>query len=432
MVRKKVGTITLALGLITVGVLLFAQNFIQLQVSDLYKYWPVLLIGLGLEMIIYMVIYGRDGENVKLSIDGLCIFFIILMGLLVSGSNFVNWKSTENSFFGIHSGGFNLGDIMYRSELNENFSKDNISSAYSIKEVKISNDYGDVKVMPSNTKSVRVEAKIWVKYTDEQKARQYAKNAVEIKEGETTEIRPKDISEADKKDFSRAHIDFTVYVPDNVKVSVDDKFGDVDVTDINANITIDSKNGEVNANNIGGNADVSSAFGNIQMKTVKGDVSLSNKNGNIDVDGVTGRATIDSSYGNIDVANVGKDLKVTDRNGEIEISGVSGKAVVENSYGNIHLKDIGGDITVNGKNGNIEANSVSGNVKIDNSYGDINYESDNVNDSSITAHTSYGDINCDKNLTVKKSTTQADLQGTLGSGKWHIELNTRNGNINID
>ena len=49
MVRKKVGTITLAIGLITAGSILFAQNFTNIPIEDIYRYWPLLLIGLGLK-----------------------------------------------------------------------------------------------------------------------------------------------------------------------------------------------------------------------------------------------------------------------------------------------------------------------------------------------------------------------------------------------
>ena len=85
MIKKKVGSITLAVGLISVGALLFARNFMDIPVKDIYKYWPVLLIGLGLEMVLYMVLYGRNNTEVKLSVDGLCIVFIIVLGLVSNG-----------------------------------------------------------------------------------------------------------------------------------------------------------------------------------------------------------------------------------------------------------------------------------------------------------------------------------------------------------
>ena len=121
MIKKKVGSITLAVGLITVGALLFAQNFMDIPVKDIYKYWPVLLIGLGLEMILYMVLYGRNKTEVKLSVDGLCIVFIIILGIISNGIKFIDINIPGRHFFGFNGSSLFEG-FKYRTEISEKYS----------------------------------------------------------------------------------------------------------------------------------------------------------------------------------------------------------------------------------------------------------------------------------------------------------------------
>ncbi len=84
MARKKVGIFTLAFGLIAIGLSLFLSNFVDLPIKSLYKYWPFLLISLGLEVSVYTLIYKKYDEKTAISIDGFVIAFIITVALMTS------------------------------------------------------------------------------------------------------------------------------------------------------------------------------------------------------------------------------------------------------------------------------------------------------------------------------------------------------------
>ncbi|MGE5632009.1 MAG: LiaI-LiaF-like domain-containing protein [Caulobacteraceae bacterium] len=430
MVKKKVGSITLAVGLITVGVLLFCKNFIELPIKDIYKYWPVLLIGLGLEMILYMVLYGRNNSEVKLSVDGLCIVFIIVLGLLSNGVRFINIDDPGRMFFNFN-GNSVIDGVRYRTEVNETYTKDNISSSYNIKELKVTNTFGDIKVLPTDAKSISIEAKVRVKCNDENKARAYAKDAVEIKEGEITEISPKNPSGVDKNDFGKAQIDFTIYVPKQASVDADGSFGDISVEGIDGNAVLENKNGQIKASGIGGSVDIDNSFGDIEVKGVGGKADIANKNGEITAEEITGAAVLENHFGDIQAAKVGGDLKTINNNGQITVQDITGKAEITNSFGDINMENIGSDINVENKNGRIEAVGAKGSASITNSFGDISYESPNINNSDIYAKTRFGDINGSEPLQVSKNNQETTAQGKLGSGQYKVELMTNNGNIDI-
>jgi hypothetical protein len=431
MIKKKVGSITLAVGLITVGVLLFAQNFMDIPVKDIYRYWPVLLIGLGLEMVLYMVLYGRKDTEVKLSVDGLCIVFIIVLGLISNGVRFMNIDAPGRMFFGFHGNSI-IDDARYRTQITETYNKNNISSSFNLKELKVTNDFGDIKLLPTDEKSIRIAAEVNVKCNDEAKAREYAKNAVEIKEGDVTEISPKNPVNWDKDDYSKAQIDFVIYVPKQVNVNSAASFGDIDAEGINGNCILENKNGEIKAADISGDVDIDNSFGEIEAKNIGGKADITNKNGQITVGKISGSAVLESHFGDIEASTIGGDVEIVNNNGQIIVDNVGGKANLTNSFGDIDIDQVNGDVTVENKNGRIEAEAVTGNAQIKNSFGDIYFKSESIDNGDIYAKTRFGNIDCEKPLQLNKEGQDTVVQGRLGSGQYRIELVTNNGNINIE
>lgn len=431
MIKKKVGSITLAVGLITVGVLLFVQNFTDIPVKDIYKYWPVLLIGLGLEMVLYMVLYGRNNTEVKISVDGLCIVLIIVLGLMSNGINLIHFNPPGSMFFGFN-GSSVIDGVRYRTQIVEAYSKDNISSSFDLKELKVTNNFGDIKVLPTDAKSIRIEAEVAVKCNDEAKAREYAKDAVAIKEGEVTEISTKSPINHDKDDYAKAQIDFVIYVPKQVNVDARGSFGDIRVEGIDGKSILESKNGEIEAVDIGGDIDIDNSFGDIEVRNIGGKADITNRNGEISAESISGSAVFESNFGDIEAAAIGGDLKIVNHNGQITVSDVKGKADLSNSFGDININKVEGGVTVEGKNGRIEAESVKGNAQIKNSFGDIYFRSESLNDGDIYAKTNFGDIDCEKPLQLNKEGQNTVAQGKLGSGQYKIELITSNGDIDIE
>jgi len=431
MIKKKVGSITLAVGLITVGALLFAQNFIDLPVKDIYKYWPVLLIGLGLEMVLYMMFYGRNNNEVKLSVDGLCIVFIIIVGLISNSIKFINIDFPGRMFF-VYNGSSIIDGIRYRTEIKETYNRDNISSSFNLKGLKVTNDYGNIKVITGDTKSIRIEAEIKVKCNDESKAREYAKDAIKIIEGEFTELSPKEPANWDKSDYSKAQIDFVIYVPKQVSVDAKESYGDIKVEGVDGKCTLENRNGEVQAVDIGGDVDVDNFFGDIEVKNIGGKVDITNRNGEIKAIKISGSAVLEGHFGDIEAEEIGGDLKAANNNGQITVGNVSGKADLCNAFGDIEIDKVENGVTVDCKNGSIEAVDVMGNSQIKNSFGDIYFKSASINDGDIYAKTKFGNITCEKPLQLNQEGQYTEAQGKLGTGQYKIELTTNNGDIKID
>ncbi|HYF75048.1 MAG TPA: hypothetical protein VD757_00560, partial [Candidatus Nitrosocosmicus sp.] len=375
--------------------------------------------------------YGKNNTEVKLSVDGLCIVFIIVLGLVSNGVRFINLDNPGRMFFGYHGNSI-IDGVRYRTEISEVYTKDNISSSYNLKELKITNNFGDIKVLPADEKAIRVEAKVTVKCNDENRAREYAKDAIEIKEGDVTEISPRDPANWNKDDFAKAQVDFIVFVPKQVSVDAEGSFGDIEVEGIDGKCVLENKNGEIKASNIGGDVDIDNSFGDIKVNNVGGKADIANMNGEISANKISGSAVLESHFGDIEAENISGDVKVTNNNGRITVNDVSGKADVTNSFGDINLDKINGGAAVESKNGRIEAEAVAGNAKIKNSFGDIYFKSESIDNGDIYAKTKFGNIDCEKPLQLNKEGQDTVAQGKLGTGQNRIELTTNNGNIDIE
>lgn len=389
MVRKKVGTITLAAGLIASGALLFAQNFTELPIKDIYKYWPLLLISLGLEIIIYMSLYGREGDNVKISIDGLCVIFIIVVAALSSG--FAGYKSF--TIKGMGDIPF-VRDLRFEHEMEEMITKTDISKFYKIKELKVTNSFGDITIKPGNSDSISLDAKVRVRYNNETKAKQYMKNAIQVTQGEVTEIYVKDSPQYGGKDCSNAMVDFTIYIPEGITVDIQNSFGDIDVEG-GGRAVIKNSNGDIAVRDCSKDAVIKASFGEIIAENIHGNITAVNSNGNIIVNEAEGKADASTSFGNINIDGAKEDVKAVSSNGNIEIYEAKGNIEGKTSFGNITLDEV------------------------------------SIENGNIFAETSFGNIRGFKGANVKDSGQRKTLERTFVNGNREIILKTSNGDIEV-
>ena len=388
MKKKKVGTITLAIGLITAGSVMFAQNFTDLPIKDVYKYWPVLLIGLGLEIIIYMTIYGRNDENVRISIDGLCIAFIIIAAIFAN-SSFIGLRNIN--IRGIGDIPF-IGNLGYRGKIEEKIIKEGISKGYDIKELKLTNSFGDIEIRKGSSNEIKLEANVTVQYNDEKKARNYIKDAIRINEGEITSIYIEDIPAGIDRDYEKAMVDFTIYIPEGITLDVKNSFGDIDIEN-------------------GGKTTVRNSHGDIRLASCSKDAAVNN------------------SFGRIEMDNMGGNIEASSSNGDIRISDIAGNIDVETSFGNIRLKNIKGNVEAESRNGNVEIAEVEGNIIAETAFGNVEIDEESAENARIYAETSFGSIIGFKNL--EDSGQKKTLETVFGNGSKEIRLKTRNGNIEL-
>lgn len=77
MAAKRVGSVTLGLTLVVFGVMFLLSAFIKrFNYLDVIKFWPVIFISLGIEMLVHA--FSKDAEKTKLDVPS-CIMTCVLM-----------------------------------------------------------------------------------------------------------------------------------------------------------------------------------------------------------------------------------------------------------------------------------------------------------------------------------------------------------------
>ena len=81
MKNKRVGTISMGIVLIFFGILIFISQVSSFSALEMFiKFWPGILIILGLEILYY--VYTNKSEETKIKYDGFSIFIVTVILIL--------------------------------------------------------------------------------------------------------------------------------------------------------------------------------------------------------------------------------------------------------------------------------------------------------------------------------------------------------------
>ncbi|MDD7390416.1 MAG: DUF5668 domain-containing protein [Lachnospiraceae bacterium] len=88
---RRVGSITCGISLVIYGILFLISSFYkQFDYSFVLHFWPVILIGMGIEMLAAVRRYGQD-ENCTLKYDKGAVFILILLMLFACGMGMADY-----------------------------------------------------------------------------------------------------------------------------------------------------------------------------------------------------------------------------------------------------------------------------------------------------------------------------------------------------
>lgn len=146
-----------------------------------------------------------------------------------------------------------------------------------------------------------------------------------------------------------AALDFTVTLPPNVSVDINDTSGGMTVVNV-------------------GTCSIDDTSGEIDVRRVHGDLTIRDTSGAIFVDDVAGNVHIPrDTSGEIEVRRAGGSVSIDeDTSGGITISGVKRNVFIgHKGSGSIYVSDVGGDFTVDHKgSGGIDYARVAGRVSL--------------------------------------------------------------------
>lgn len=268
---SKAGPITLAVGLIAGGLALLLYNFGAVKTLEwLWKLWPVLLIGVGLEYFVKRALNREGAVHFHVPSILLIVLLIFAGGAVYAATNI--GRNFDTIFNGIpwhqsslsHSRSWESGPVDLKAG----------------EQLLIENKVGRVQLIPAADNNLSVRALI--RSPESGPAREAAEkiNPEIGRTGSQVFIRMPDAAGI----MGRSTVaDLNVAVPAGVNVRVESAAGQVAAENLDINLTVD------------GNA------GSVELKRVGGDIVLENNTGRILVNDPGGSVRAKTNIGSVEV-----------------------------------------------------------------------------------------------------------------------------------
>lgn len=451
--------------------------------SMLGRYWPILLILLGLGKVID---YYRHKEGVSLRLGEVFgIFLLLIIGTAVT--------KIEGSNFGhvLREMPINIGEVSVRPGqwIGRSFSY-NKESTYPIvasAPLRIENAYGPISILPGTEGEVRVRLRTVVFNDDEERAKRISdeirleggtEGQVEAEANVKPEAEPAARNKAASKVFLvrtnrdalsskdyRFNTEMEIFVPRKSGITVRNSYGEVRVTGIEGkldlstshnplevrdctgdvvvanryaeshivnltgNLTADVR-GRVYAETIKGDVNVRSEYSPVEIRDVTGKVTVSNTDSSITVDKVAKAVVIDGQGCQVTARNIADALKIAASHKRIQVSQVDSNVTMETRYATIQLKDVKGNLYIISNSDHLTLDSISGYVK-------VRAEGTGVHADAITGpveiYTNRKDVTVNNfENACKVSNEYGDVTLSTGTvGKGELSVKNRNGSIDL-
>ncbi|SDX09873.1 DUF4097 and DUF4098 domain-containing protein YvlB [Marininema mesophilum] len=295
--KWRVGSLSSGLLLILLGALLLASSFgVVPFLATIIKYWPIILILLGIEVVAFQFL-KKEG---KIQYDGISILIVILIVLV------------SVSLIPVHA--FQLTDAFNPPKTTS------ISKQYSlpkgVKKIRIDIPEGDIRLRGSSSNKVQLDGNFSVptqKNNDNLKPLEWSVN------GDEATLKVNAQRNGVHSIFANKYTELSVDIPRSLALDLDAQSGNVEVEGLKTKANIQHSSGDLTVEEVKGDLSVDHDSGNVRLKEVKGSVKVANISGEISVDNSIGPLTLENTDGDIriDAPKVKGDWNTSTQNGDI-------------------------------------------------------------------------------------------------------------------
>ena len=231
-------------------------------------------------------------------------------------------------------------------------------------------------------------------------------------------------------------IDYTIEVPYSFDVSAAATSGEVRVSNIGGKAEIVATSGDVNIRGVGGDVATHLTSGDLQLVDVGGNLSVAATSGNVTVDNVKGRLDVDGTSGDFHASRIAGGAAIQLVSGDMTLDGCSGDVTFRASSGDARMTEVDGSVDASSSSGDIDVSIIPVGermFRLSSSSGDIgiHYLAVRNYGFKLDARTSSGSIDGDMPIRLSR-VDRRRLQGVVGSGNAHLEIETASGDITIE
>ncbi len=429
--------------LIVLGVIALLVETDKLNAFHLWewyiRWWPLLLIGVGLLSLGEWWLDGRHGNVGRRSHGGLValILCLAILGYVVSRTSHLH---------GMHLFGHGVEDDVFSHLFGQEHDDDrNLNQQIPAgASIDIQVPHGDVTVTPSGDDQIHVQAHQVVYASNDRDAR---RNLDALAPQLTINGKNVTLRAADKSD---GRADLTVEIPNGAVPTVNSGHGDVTIEGLAGDATVASLRGDVKVGNLGGGVQVRMSKGEFTAHAISGELSLQGRLDDVSITDVHGKVALDgdffgdtdlahitapvhfhSSRTDVEVASIPGDLAID--SGDLQLNNATGPARISTSAKDVECAGITGDLHVEDGDGDISVAAIAplGELQIHNRNGEIHLTVPQGSGFQLQATAKNGNIDSKLDLPVRSAGEGQSITGQVGGGGPTIELVADHGDIEI-
>jgi hypothetical protein len=377
---KKVGSITTAIGLLGLGlVLLIGQLYPeQTWAADPLQWWPLLLIGLGIELLFWRGIKRQS----EMKIDPLIMVFLVVVfgaGLYsqarvhILDSGILGWKYTSTQRYEV---------------------KD---STAGIEALEVRAPDGEIILTSSSSGEFRVQSDLTVRSNRKE---DLPKSFLKMdREGQRLLVtfNNDSLNQLPTKQETITRIE----LPPGLPVRIEGRSGELTGRGLNNPLVLEKEYGEIELSNLEGALTIRADSGEITVRELAGNASVRLNNGQVNAEQVAG----------LQIALDSGDINVIEATGSVDITNQSGSINLNNPQG------------------------LRGDCKLHTGSGSIEFFAGQLADCHLVASSGSGEVvvplYLDKPENREITNTGQKYAATVGPGTRTIDLSARQGSITV-
>lgn len=391
------------------------------------RFWPLIVIGVGLELLYGWLMIRRKGLQEHLRLDGRSLALLFMVGVFSvyfyqeahQIAQNVEPPPKETTLFNVSK-----KDVVLPEQI--------VIVPAESKSLILNNPYGKIEVVGSDrdVREIRIEAVAHItaapeKMTATAAAAMLSPYFTATGEEATLEVRGEE---------PPGTIDLRVEVPQGLLLALNGEHGDLKLTGYQGDTAIKTKTGAITVEEHAGSLRIENGNGAISMRAVKGAVEVRSGLGGIAATEIDGDVQIFSDAGDCRITEVTGNLNLQANFGKVEIDRVHGAINANTVTGVMYVIDPQGALTASVTNGDV---TVDGGVRAQWTLTTTNGKARLLlpKDSNIKflGETNVGVIKGptkqSQNTTTKPG---AHLTETVGAGTWPVTARSYNGSIFVE
>lgn len=219
---------------------------------------------------------------------------------------------------------------------------------------------------------------------------------------------------------------YTIKVPQDLKLDIDNRFGKLRVYDINSDVKLKNYYEIMEVENITGNVKLASKYGNLYVNSIHGSADINSGYNSSNINSISQGLALESSYSSTGVSGVSGISNINARYGSLELRDLNSDLNLDSKYTAVNGSRIKGKINADMRYGVLDLNNVEKDLNISGSYTSLNINLDNnLNNFQVNCINRYGDIKTNLPFEItKEDNNTKEMKGINGEGTVKINLET--------